>query len=97
MLRRFFFGSEAQFHGFSLFAGCPILFGVVFLFGLFGFVFVFVLYFGHQVFHLLSNSSRSVDRPCHELDRQSLQKEMGFYQSPLLAHLCQLVYFPTLA
>ena len=27
--------------------------------------------------YLLSNSSRSVDRPCHELDRQSLQKSIS--------------------
>ena len=34
--------------------------------------------------HLLSNSSRSVDRPCHELDRQSLQKKLIYFAFPCL-------------
>ena len=61
-------------------------FGLVLLFGFVGFVFACGCFCFCSCFwtssllriSLLSNSSRSVDRPCHELDRHSRQK--NFYQ-----------------
>ena len=56
--------------------------GDVCLFCLLGFfVPVLVCYWTFSLlnFHLLSNSSRSDDRPCHEIDRQSLQKKQKHF------------------
>ena len=49
--------------------------GVVVLFVLVLFLFLVCVWTSSLLhIYLLSNSSRSVDRPCRELDRQSLQK-----------------------